>query len=86
MKSEKKTIFNICASGIFLALALVLPFFTGQIPSIGSMILPMHLPIIICGFVIGWPYGLVIGFLCTPFTTCNVWNATNLSHWYRHVF
>lgn len=26
MKSEKKTIFNICASGIFLALALVLPF------------------------------------------------------------
>lgn len=65
MKSEKKTIFNICASGIFLALALVLPFFTGQIPSIGSMILPMHLPIIICGFVIGWPYGLVIGF-CAP--------------------
>ncbi|CDD22292.1 putative uncharacterized protein [Firmicutes bacterium CAG:313] len=65
MKSEKKTIFNICTSGIFLALALVLPFFTGQIPSIGSMILPMHLPIIICGFVIGWPYGLVIGF-CAP--------------------
>lgn len=29
------------------------------------MILPMHLPIIICGFVIGWPYGLVVGF-CAP--------------------
>lgn len=65
MKSKNKTIFNICASGIFLALALILPFLTGQIPTIGSMILPMHLPVIICGFVIGWPYGLVVGF-CAP--------------------
>lgn len=65
MKTKKKIIFNICASGIFLALALVLPFFTGQIPTIGSMILPMHLPILICGFVAGWPYGLAIG-LCAP--------------------
>ena len=65
MVTKKKTIFNICASGIFLALALVLPFLTGQIPTIGSMILPMHLPILICGFVVGWPYGLVVG-LCAP--------------------
>lgn len=65
MKTKNKTIFNICASGIFLALALILPFLTGQIPTIGSMILPMHLPILICGFVVGWPYGLAIG-LCAP--------------------
>lgn len=40
---------------------LVLPFFTAQIPSIGSMLLPMHIPVLICGFVCGGPYGLLVG-------------------------
>ncbi|MDY2951478.1 MAG: ECF transporter S component, partial [Eubacteriales bacterium] len=35
----------------FLALALVLPFLTGQIPQIGSMLSPMHIPVLLCGFV-----------------------------------
>lgn len=48
-------------SGVFLALCLVLPFFTGQIPQIGGALLPMHLPVLLCGFVCGWPYGLAIG-------------------------
>ena len=39
----------------FLALALVLPFLTGQIPQIGSMLSPMHIPVLLCGFVCGWP-------------------------------
>ena len=47
---------------LFLALAYLLPFLTGQIPEIGSMLLPMHLPVLICGFVCGWPYGLAVGF------------------------
>ncbi|MEF9840510.1 MAG: ECF transporter S component [Lachnospiraceae bacterium] len=48
-------------SGILLAVALILPLFTGQIPQIGKMLSPMHIPILICGFACGWPYGLVIG-------------------------
>jgi len=52
-------------SGMFLALGLLLPFLTGQIPSVGSMLLPMHLPVLVCGFVCGWPYGLAVGFI-TP--------------------
>lgn len=52
-------------SALFLALGLVLPFFTGQIPAIGNMLLPMHLPILLCGFVCGWQYGLLVGFI-TP--------------------
>ena len=32
-------------SGVFLLLGLVLPFVTGQIPQFGSMLLPMHLPV-----------------------------------------
>lgn len=48
-------------SGLFLALAYVMPFLTGQIPSVGSMLCPMHIPVILCGFICGWQYGLLIG-------------------------
>ena len=32
-------------SALFLALGLVLPLITGQIPQIGKMLLPMHIPV-----------------------------------------
>ena len=35
---------NIAVAGLCLALALVLPFLTGQIPQIGSALYPMHIP------------------------------------------
>ena len=34
-------------SALFLALALVLPFLTGQIPEVGSMLCPMHIPVLL---------------------------------------
>lgn len=49
---------------MFLALGLVLPFLTGQIPQIGNMLLPMHIPIVLCGLICGWHYGALVGFLC----------------------
>ncbi|MBO5278806.1 MAG: ECF transporter S component [Lachnospiraceae bacterium] len=52
-------------SGVFLALGLVLPFLTMQMQSLGSMLLPMHLPVLLCGFICGAPYGLIVGFV-TP--------------------
>ena len=52
-------------SALFLALGLVLPFLTGQIPEIGGMLLPMHIPVLICGFVCGWKHGMAVGFI-TP--------------------
>ena len=60
-----KNIKSLVLSALFLALGIVLPFLTGQIPEIGSMLLPMHLPVLLCGFVCGWPYGLAVGFI-TP--------------------
>ena len=48
---------------MFLALALVLPFLTGQIPQIGSMLCPMHIPALLCGFFCGAPWGLLVGFV-----------------------
>lgn len=47
---------------MFLALALVLPLLTGQIKSVGSMLLPMHIPVMFCGLLCGWQYGGIVGF------------------------
>lgn len=60
-----KVIFKISFSSICIALGIILPFLTGQIPEIGSMLLPMHIPVLICGFICGWKYGLLVG-LITP--------------------
>ena len=54
---------KITYSALFLALAMVLPFLNGQIPEIGSMLCPMHIPALLCGFLCGWPWGLAVGFL-----------------------
>ena len=61
MRTNKVALLTL--SALFLALALVLPFLTGQIPEIGSMLLPMHLPALLCGFVCGWPWGLAVGLI-----------------------
>lgn len=50
-------------SGVFVALGIVLPFLTGQIQGIGKMLLPMHIPVLLCGFVCGAPYGLAVGLI-----------------------
>ena len=52
-------------SAVFLAIGLIFPFFTGQIQDIGNKLLPMHIPILLCGVVCGWKYGLLVGFV-TP--------------------
>ncbi len=48
-------------AALYLAIAMVLPFITGQIPEIGSMLSPMHIPVLLCGFMCGWPWGLAVG-------------------------
>lgn len=50
-------------SAMFLTIGMILPFFTGQIPQIGSMLLPMHIPVLLCGFLCGGKYGLLVGAL-----------------------
>lgn len=63
MKNTRKLIL----AALFLALGYVLPFFTGQVPAVGKMLLPMHIPVLLCGFVCGWQYGLVVGFVVPLF-------------------
>ena len=50
-------------AAVYLALALFLPFLTGQIPEIGSMLCPMHIPVLLCGFVCGAPWGAAVGLI-----------------------
>ena len=54
---------RLTGAAVCLALCLVLPFLTGQIPQIGQALSPMHIPVLLCGFICGWPYGLVVGFI-----------------------
>ena len=63
---SRKYVLNLCLSAMFVAIGIVLPFVTGQIPQIGSMLLPMHLPVLLCGLICGWQYGAVVGFILPP--------------------
>ena len=61
--ATKKQIQNLVTAAMLMGVGIVLPIFTGQIPQIGNMLLPMHLPVLICGLICGWQYGGIIGFL-----------------------
>ena len=66
MKTKDKLMKMILAA-LFLALAYVMPFLTGQVPEIGSMLCPLHIPVLLCGFICGWPLGLAVGFIAPLF-------------------
>lgn len=50
-------------AALFAALCVVLPYAFHMIPNAGSIFLPMHIPVLICGMVCGWPYGFLCGLI-----------------------
>ena len=50
-------------SALCVALCVVLPMAFHVIPNAGSVMLPMHIPVLLCGLVCGWQYGLLCGIL-----------------------
>ena len=54
---------DITLSALFVALGLVLPLFTGQLKALGNAFLPMHLPVLLCGLIVGPIYGFVVGLI-----------------------
>lgn len=50
-------------ASLYLAISMVLPFLTGEIPEIGAMLCPMHIPALLCGFICGWSWGAIVGFI-----------------------
>ncbi|MCD7807552.1 MAG: ECF transporter S component [Lachnospiraceae bacterium] len=65
MNSQHSKILNMVLAAMFLAIGIILPTITGGIPQIGNLLLPMHIPVLFCGLICGWQYGLLIGFI-TP--------------------
>ena len=49
-------------AAVCLALCMVLPFLTGQIPQIGSALSPMHIPVLLAGFLCGPWWAMAVGF------------------------
>lgn len=62
MKTTKTTTIHLTFSALLLALALFLPFLTGQIPEIGRMLSPLHIPAMLAGFVLPLPWAVPLAF------------------------
>ena len=54
---------HLTITALCIALCVVLPMAFHVIPNAGSVMLPMHIPVLLCGLVCGWQYGLLCGCL-----------------------
>lgn len=67
MHLRKYTITAMC-----ITLCAVLPLVLHAIPGAANAVLPMHIPVLICGLVVGWKFGLLAGIfgpMLSSFTT-----------------
>ena len=62
-KTNSLNVTQLVTAALCLALCMVLPFLTGQIPQIGSALSPMHIPVLLCGFLCAPAYAAVVGFI-----------------------
>ncbi|MCL2013761.1 MAG: ECF transporter S component [Oscillospiraceae bacterium] len=61
MNMKQTTIRNIALTGLFIALGIALPMTIAHIPQSGQIFLPMHIPVLLCGLICGWQYGMFCG-------------------------
>ena len=54
---------RMATTAICAAMCVVLPLAFHAIPNAGTILLPMHIPVLLCGLMCGWPYGRVCGLL-----------------------
>jgi hypothetical protein len=48
-------------TAVCIALCVVLPLAFHAIENSGSILCPMHIPVLLCGLICGWPFGLLCG-------------------------
>lgn len=60
---NRSSIRNMTMAAVCVALCVVLPIAFHSIPDAGTVFLPMHIPVLICGMICGWPYGLLCGLM-----------------------
>jgi len=56
---------DLTKASLFLALGIIFPYVFHLTGMAGPVFLPMHIPVLLCGFMLGERYGLLIGFI-TP--------------------
>ena len=61
MTNKKLNVKKLVFAAMFLCIGYVLPLFTSQIKEIGDTLLPMHIPVMLCGLVCGAKYGFLVG-------------------------
>ena len=61
MKNKNNRVLNLALSALCLAFCMILPFLTGQIKQIGNMLCPMHIPVLLCGFLCGPLHAAAVG-------------------------
>ena len=64
--------FRMTLAALFFALSYAMPFLTGHIPEIGAMLCPMHLPVLLCGFICGPVWGAVVGMAVPLFRSLTI--------------
>lgn len=64
---KNKSSIKMVLAALFLAISYLMPFLTGQIPEIGAMLCPLHIPVLICGFICGPVWGVTVGFIAPLF-------------------
>lgn len=62
---KKSYAYRITLTALFLATAIIVPQIFHVFPGSGAIFLPMHLPVLLCGLILGWKYGMAVG-LCAP--------------------
>lgn|SRR5690625_2793182 len=62
---QNSTTRNIIFTSLCIAIGLILPRFVNMIPIAypGAVLLPMHIPVLVCGFLCGWRYGFISGLI-----------------------
>lgn len=52
---------NVVKAALFLAFAIILPYIFHWTGVGGAALLPMHIPVLLCGFFLGSQYGILVG-------------------------
>ena len=60
---NRKSVRSLITAAVCLALCMILPIITGHLQAIGNALSPMHIPVLLCGFLCGPWYGLAVGFI-----------------------
>jgi len=59
--TKMSTTRKLVVTAMLIALCVVLPMAFHTIPRAGSILLPMHIPVLLAGLVCGWKFGLITG-------------------------